>query len=214
MRRDAEHNRLRILRAAHTAFAADGLDVAMREIARLAGVAPATVYRHFATRAALTHAVLDEHVAACAAELDRRLADPDPGRALRATIESFAQRTLSDRGLNEALLGPGAARGPFEAQRRAHSRAFEKLVDRARATGSIRADVTVADLRACLVAISGLGALPRASAPMVVERVVNLILDGMVSRAGDTPADAGLPHPRTRSRINSARAAGASSGIQ
>ena len=51
LRSDALDNRERILDAARAVFAAEGLDVPMREIARRAGVGPATLYRHFPTKA-------------------------------------------------------------------------------------------------------------------------------------------------------------------
>ena len=50
LRSDALDNRERILGAARAAFAAEGLNVPMREIARRAGVGPATLYRHFPTK--------------------------------------------------------------------------------------------------------------------------------------------------------------------
>jgi AcrR family transcriptional regulator len=56
-RSDAQDNRERILDAARAVFAADGFDAPMREIARRAGVGPATVYRHFPAKATLAHEV-------------------------------------------------------------------------------------------------------------------------------------------------------------
>jgi AcrR family transcriptional regulator len=47
LRSDALDNRERILGAARAVFAAEGLNVPMREIARRAGVGPATLYRRF-----------------------------------------------------------------------------------------------------------------------------------------------------------------------
>jgi hypothetical protein len=46
LRSDALDNRERILDAARVAFAAEGMNVPIREIARRAGVGPATLYRH------------------------------------------------------------------------------------------------------------------------------------------------------------------------
>ena len=50
LRSDARDNRERILDAARAVFAAEGLNVPMREIARRAGVGPATLYRRFPTK--------------------------------------------------------------------------------------------------------------------------------------------------------------------
>jgi Bacterial regulatory proteins, tetR family len=50
LRRDAERNRQRILKAASEAFNERGLDVSLDEIARYAGVGVGTVYRRFRTK--------------------------------------------------------------------------------------------------------------------------------------------------------------------
>ncbi|MFO7169674.1 MAG: TetR/AcrR family transcriptional regulator [Chloroflexota bacterium] len=64
-RRDARENRQRLLAAAKRLFAAQGVDAtSMHEIARTAGVGQGTLYRHFADKAELCHALLKEDVAA------------------------------------------------------------------------------------------------------------------------------------------------------
>src|SRR4029079_14460223 len=50
LRRDAERNRDRIVEAARTAIASEGIDVSVEEIARRAGVGVATLYRRFPTK--------------------------------------------------------------------------------------------------------------------------------------------------------------------
>ena len=50
LRSDALDNRERILDAARAAFGTEGMNVPMREIARRAGVGPATLHRHFPTK--------------------------------------------------------------------------------------------------------------------------------------------------------------------
>lgn len=184
MRIDAQNNRRRIIEVARTAFAVDGLGVPIREIARLAGVAPATIYRHFATHADLIHAVLADHVSACQEELRCALEDPDHGRALRMTIENFAQRQMRERGLNEALLGPAGSRGPFATERLAHAKAFEELVNRARGSGAIDAGLTADDVRSGLIAIASIGGLPPAAARKTIRRLVTLIFTGLGAPAG------------------------------
>ncbi|CAJ58916.1 MULTISPECIES: TetR family transcriptional regulator, partial [Frankia] len=52
----------------------------MEEISRRAGLATATVYRRFPTRAALAAAAFAEQLAACGNILDLALAAPDPWR--------------------------------------------------------------------------------------------------------------------------------------
>ena len=78
LRSDARDNRGLILDAARAVFAAEGLNVPMREIARRAGVGPATLYRHFPTKETLVTEALAGQMHACRAIVDDGLADPDP----------------------------------------------------------------------------------------------------------------------------------------
>src|SRR4051794_23585109 len=57
-RADALRNRERIVAAARDVFVEYGPDAPLDEIARRAGIGNATLYRHFADRQALAHAVL------------------------------------------------------------------------------------------------------------------------------------------------------------
>ncbi|WFE54279.1 helix-turn-helix domain-containing protein [Micromonospora sp. WMMD1155] len=81
LRSDARDNRQRILEAARTTFATDGMDVPMREIARRAGVGPATLYRRFPTKEALATEAFAEQMDACHVIVDEGLADRTRGMA-------------------------------------------------------------------------------------------------------------------------------------
>lgn len=179
-RADAESNRRRIVEVARAAFAADGLDLPVREIARRAGMGVATVYRHFPSRQDLISAVLAEQVARCGEEMRAALADPDPRRALRGTIVRFGERQVRDRGLNQALLGSHAAGTAFADQRRAHAEAFARLVERARADGALRDHVSVEDTRLALIAIASFPALPTEQASTAIRRLTDLLLCGVL----------------------------------
>jgi AcrR family transcriptional regulator len=181
-RRDAEHNRQHIVAVARDAFAADGLELPMREIARRADLGVATLYRHFPARPELIGAVLTEQVEACGADMRAALDDPDPWRALSAVIGRFAERQVRDRGLNEALLGSHTAGLAFAEQRRAHAKGLEELVERASQAGALRPEVTVADVRVGLIAIASFRALPPEKASMAVRRLARLLLAGIAQR--------------------------------
>ncbi len=178
-RTDAEHNRAHIVAVARTAFAADGLDLPMREIARRAGLGVATLYRHFPSRPDLVRAVLAEQVAVCEAEMRDALADPDPWRALCGTIHRFAERRVCDRGLNEVLLGSDQAALAFAEQRQAHADALVRLVERAKTAGSLRPEVSVADVRVGLLAIASFRVLPPERAKTAVPALANLLVAGL-----------------------------------
>src|SRR5690349_1268544 len=70
LRADALDNRERILDAARALFAAEGLDVPMGEIARRAGVGPATLYRRFPTKQTLIAEAFADEMRACHAIVD------------------------------------------------------------------------------------------------------------------------------------------------
>ena len=64
-RRDAVENRERLLAVAKKLFAAQGAEnTAMQAVAQAAGVGQGTLYRHFADKAALCHALIKEDLAA------------------------------------------------------------------------------------------------------------------------------------------------------
>ena len=65
LRSDALDNRERILDAARAAFGTEGMNVPMREIARRAGVGPATLHRHFPTKQLLATEAFADQLCAC-----------------------------------------------------------------------------------------------------------------------------------------------------
>ncbi|MGC4869340.1 TetR/AcrR family transcriptional regulator [Micromonospora sp. DT53] len=178
-RADARSNRDRVVAAAREAFASEGLEAPMREVARRAGVGVATLYRHFPTRTELVATVLAERVEACGVQVRRALDDPDPWRALSGVVREFAERQVHDRALNEALLGPGEVGAAFQRERREHAQALNVLVVRASAAGVLREGVGVDDVRAGLLAIASLRRLPAATSARVIGRVADLVLAGI-----------------------------------
>src|SRR5687768_10191364 len=87
LRVDAQDNRDRILEVARRLFAARGLEVTMREVARRAEVGVATLYRRFPTRESLVSAAFAEQMTLCAAVVDEALADPDPWHGFSSVVE-------------------------------------------------------------------------------------------------------------------------------
>jgi AcrR family transcriptional regulator len=167
---DAEHNRRHLVTVAHAAFAQDGPGLPVREIARRAGLAPATVHRHFPSRDDLLAAVLAGQVERCAQQLRAALADPDSRRALTRTFHRFGEWQVQERGLVEALGGPA-----FAGRRREHAEAFGRLVERARDEGVLRPRVTVDDARVALRAISS------ARTTSAVRQLTGVLLTGLLA---------------------------------
>lgn len=158
LRSDAADNRARILDAARAVFAADGLDAPMREIARRAGVSPATLYRRFPTKQALATEAFADQMYACHGIVEDGLADIDPSRGLRLVVEDLCALHARNRGFTAAFFAafPGAI--DLTAARERALTLLAELVRRAKDTGRLRRDVDLNDLVLILRANSGLHA--------------------------------------------------------
>jgi AcrR family transcriptional regulator len=186
VRADAALNRARILDAARALVVEVGVEVPMDEIARRAGVAVGTLYRHFRDKDDLVAAVVGASVARMADLTETALAEvhagASPGPVLERVFRVVAEGYATDRMVKEAAGRlPGAAAisaelataVPGTAEHRAAS-AIDGLLDAARAAGQVRPDVDVADLVVLLAGVPDpvLGAERRA-------RYVDVVLAGV-----------------------------------
>ncbi|MEU8869419.1 TetR/AcrR family transcriptional regulator [Streptomyces umbrinus] len=155
LRSDALDNRERILDAARALFSADGLDVPMREVARRAGVGPATLYRHFPTKQVLATEAFADQLRACRTIVDDGCADPDPWCGFCRVIEKICELHARDRGFSEAFMStfPGA---PDVAGREYTVKAVAGLAQRAMDAGHLRSDFVLDDLILILMANKGI----------------------------------------------------------
>src|ERR1700678_575151 len=132
LRSDARDNRDLILDAARAAFAADGLNVPMREIARRAGVGQATLYRRFPTKQTLVAEAFKGQVGACHGIVAEGVADPDPWRGFRRVIEKICELHARDRGFTAAFISAFPNAMDFAADREYALRATAELARRAK----------------------------------------------------------------------------------
>ncbi|MFF7215918.1 TetR/AcrR family transcriptional regulator [Streptomyces sp. NPDC008238] len=190
LRSDAADNRERVLEAARALFSADGLDVPMREIARRAGVGPATLYRRFPTKQALIAEAFADQLRACRAIVDEGCADPDPWRGLCRVIERICELHARDRGFTEAFLSafPGA---PDLAGREYTVKAVAGLARRAKDAGRLRSDFVLDDLILVLMANKGIHAASAATQVTASRRFAGLVIQAFEAR----PRHAPLPPP-------------------
>ena len=177
LRSDAQDNRDRIMAVAREAFAAEGLDVSMREVARRAGVGPATLYRRFPTKEALVVEAFSEQMAACTAAVDEGLAHSDPWQGFRHTVEQVCLLHVLDRGFSAAFTHAYPKAIDFAAVRDRSFRKLAELIRRAKATGALRADFSVDDVVLLLMAAGGV----RNGTPAIARRLATLFLDGAAS---------------------------------
>jgi len=102
LRADAQRNRDALLAAAAPAFAAKGADASLEEIARQAGVAIGTLYRHFPTREALFVAVHRAEMINVAEHADALLITYEPLIALRLWLGRFTDFMTAKHGMADA----------------------------------------------------------------------------------------------------------------
>ncbi|MEU7599228.1 helix-turn-helix domain-containing protein [Streptomyces sp. NPDC039022] len=191
LRSDARDNRERILAVARTTFAEQGLDVAMREIARRAEVGPATLYRHFPTKEALVTEAFREQMTACTAIVDEALADPDPWRGFCLVIEAVCAMQARDRGFTAAFVSAFPRAIDFAADR---ERALDKVAElarRAKAGGKLRPDFVLDDLIMVLMANGGIRTTSPGTAVAAARRFAALLIQGLRAE----PAIPPLPPP-------------------
>jgi AcrR family transcriptional regulator len=146
LRSDAERNRRLVLEAAALAFAEEGFDVGMAEIARRAGVGNATVFRRFPSKDALYEAIVDEKIAELcgAATLAGELADP--WDALVRYMETSAELQARDRGFFQATEQHLFEHPELLRRHRVILDMVDPLVIRAQEAGALRNDVTTIDV--------------------------------------------------------------------
>jgi AcrR family transcriptional regulator len=183
MRADARRNREKVLAAARDAFAEGGLDVQVEDIARRAGLGVGTVYRHFPTKDALVEALSEAHFDHLAELAEAALeSDGDPWQVFEELIWTTAGPVAADVAWCEIMARkPDAIAAAASAQERL-GKATERLIERAQATGAMRADATVTDVRTIMCGFGHLAAVQRAGAPVDWERYLTITLDGLRAR--------------------------------
>ncbi|KOG85933.1 TetR family transcriptional regulator [Streptomyces varsoviensis] len=195
LRSDAQDNRARILAAARALFAADGLRVSMREVARHAGVGPATLYRRFPTKQALVDAAFANERRACHAIVDegRAEAETDPWRGLCLVIEKVCEVNALNHGFTEAFLFAHPDSPEFIASRTYTVNAIAGLARRAKEAGRLRADFVLDDLLIMLMANQGIRAASPADRVAASRRFAALIIQAIQASGERSPLP---PAPR------------------
>jgi AcrR family transcriptional regulator len=177
-RADGVRNRERLAQAAKAGFAETGPDVSLEEIARRAGVGIGTLYRHFPTRDAIIQAVYRREVLQLADAATRLLDTLSPGEALhewmRLFVDCIATRKLMASALS-AIVG-GAPELHASSGTRI-SDAMTLLVERARASGAIRAQVEPADVLRALIGLTYCDTGPAWEAS--AHRLIDILVDGL-----------------------------------
>jgi AcrR family transcriptional regulator len=182
LRADARRNREQLLAAAVTAFSADGREITLESIARRAGVGIGTLYRHFPSREALVDAAYRSELARLCDSVRGLIASGPADQALRAWLELFGEYMTTKRGMADALRMVIASGGdPFAETRGRLLAAFAALLEAGAADGTLRCDVSAADVLASASGIWLAAGEPAQRAQAL--RLVDLLMDGLRCRA-------------------------------
>ena len=151
LRRDAVRNYERILGAARAVLGEAGAAACIEDIAARAGVGVGTVYRRFTSKDALIDELLRLVLEELNTAAERALARTD-GRGLEELLRTFGQSFADHARYANLLLD----REPDAAATRKIRESIVTLSERAVAAGTIRPDMTPADVLALIAGMRGL----------------------------------------------------------
>jgi AcrR family transcriptional regulator len=179
LRKDAERNRQRILKAAAEVFTEQGLEASLDDVARQAGVGVGTVYRRFPDKAALADALFEERIDILCDLATEAHGTDDAWEGLAGFMLAAAEMLSTDKGLRQILMF-----APHGHQRAGYARsrmrpAIGKLVERAQAAGQLRLDLGATDIPVLEFMLGATAEYAREVRPDLWRRYLTLMLDGL-----------------------------------
>jgi AcrR family transcriptional regulator len=186
LRADARRNRERVLAAASDAFAAEGFDVGVAEIARRAGVGTGTLFRHFPTKLELEVAVILARKQEMMASVRAALAEPDPWAGFARMMTDGVEMTACDRCIGQVASPELLADERMQQLRTELLAGTEQVLARGREAGVVRADLAAQDIFVLTSAIGMTMQRYSHAQPDLWRRYLGVVLDGL--RAGGSPA--------------------------
>jgi AcrR family transcriptional regulator len=176
-RADGAQNRAAILAVALAALT-ESSDVSLNAIAKRAGVANATLYRHFPSRESLVLEVYRHEVRQVVSAADQLLAECEPGDALREWVGRLAQYAMTKHGLADAMraaASPGSAL--FEETYAPIVSALGRLLAAAEQAGYVRPGLDPDDV---ILALAGLWEIdPGTDWKARASRLYDLVFSGL-----------------------------------
>jgi AcrR family transcriptional regulator len=204
LRADAQRNHDRIVIAAGEAFAELGLEVSMEEIARRAGVGPATLYRRFPNKQALLRAIFEAGLAKLEPTLAAAAAQDDAWEGLLAGMSTLLEAQAANMALVQVLAAAGELTLLKDELRARVFEPLDALFARAQASGQVRADLDPRELHLLIRMVSCTTEPDDAGASAATwRRYLTLLADAL-----RTPTPTPLPPawgPGTKSRRGAKR---------
>src|SRR4051812_36788640 len=190
LRRDARERRDKLLAAAQREFAAHGVDASLERIARDAGVAIGTLYRHFPTRMDLLLAALGPRLREFLDGSENAMAIDDPWAGFVAYLENLFRVQAGDRGFNDFLSRRFPGSPDTERIHDQMCRQIEDVLTRAQEAGAVRPDIALADIVNLIWSNGRMIDATRTTAPNSWRRQLSLTLDAYRAAAAHP-----LPEP-------------------
>ena len=186
-RRDAELNRERVLAAAVSAMLREGRNVPLARIAAEAGVGVGTLYRSYADREALLHALEHRAYGLLNQILDE--VDGQDASGLEAVREFLSRCVAIGDQLVLPLHGAPPLTSPAAVQARQEiNRRLDRFIERGRGDGSIRAPVNATDI----IVFSALTTQPLPHGPdwpVIAGRQLAIFVNGLAASGPDRLPD-------------------------
>jgi AcrR family transcriptional regulator len=177
LRRDAREHRDRLIAAAQREFAAQGVDASLEKIARDAGVAIGTLYRHFPTRLDLLMAALRPRLQEFVDGAAKALQIDNPWEGFVSYLENLFALQAGDRGFNDFLSRRFPGNGDTEHIHDVMCQQIETVLTRAQEAGQARPDITQADIVNLIWSNGRIIDATSAKAPTAWRRQLYLMLD-------------------------------------
>ena len=177
MRRDAQERHDKLIAAAQAEFAARGVDASLERIAREAGVAIGTLYRHFPTRLDLLMAAFEPRLREFLDGADEALAMDDAWEGFVYYLENLFRVQAGDRGFNDFLSRRFPGSDETERIHDQMCRHIEDVLTRAQEAGQVRPDITQADIVNLIWSNGRIIDATSATAPNAWRRQLYLMLD-------------------------------------
>ncbi|MGI5240786.1 TetR/AcrR family transcriptional regulator [Dactylosporangium sp. CA-139066] len=183
LRQDAARNRERLVLAAREVFRRKGLHAPLEDIAREAGVAIGTLYNRFPSRSELVDAALGP-LAERAVELAEAAAGADdPWAGFAMYVEDTCALFAAERGYADVYRATVPDTPVISAAKDRLTALKLSILDRAKRSGALRADVESTDIAILTWAAVSTMDATRAVAPQMWRRHLALLLDGLRAEA-------------------------------
>jgi AcrR family transcriptional regulator len=179
LRADAARNLELILEAAEEAFAEKGNEACVADIATRAGVGQATIFRRFETKDDLIAAVFERKIAQLAAAAESAQRKRRAWDGLLEFMEAATQLHMRDRGFFQSMAQQLMKDEHVLEMKQQAMSGVKDLVERAKAEGDLRADITWEDIPAFCCAAAQAATMGPSPSPRASKRYLAVMTDGM-----------------------------------